>query len=569
MWDFKKQIKGWTASFIYTKANAIFHFAGLDEGLAGGNLETDIQEHGDGDTRSDVRVTLFVPDDIDGREDSPIQAERRFKALTAEVLAMGQENSLVFFAQNLISRYSTMYRIYSQQARVLTGRKPTKPIPAVLNLEVEQQTTKDGIIQDVFVSGKPTWHVWDNKRIQKEINRFGFPAFLRECQHEVEQSKEGLMHRVYDDNVHAISYSQFASVYGSPDAWKHWFKVPANDWARTKTKYHANVAGYLAVSSQNTPQPGFTFLVPFSFPADTEPEDVAERLLSRLTPFASDNLTWRELIDSVWKRVADNISFDSVGDRLAFRSRYYQNTIAEYSRPVLAKYQVKTGVNSHSEDKVREMLNIGFGFSFIPSNPKKTEALETIDLEMRVDYTMQHLFDPDKMGYTRWYVLCPDDRTQRPKRVGNALMYPPTPFPDTISPNDLHDEALFRYQMMNRRFLPPKVTELGERIDQPEKLNDDFGQMLQMVYLKRLLNNIEHTTEEVLQRRIAESINFDRSQTEQMTTAQDISQQMARLFAIKEMRKEGYEIDRFGNEIKPDPDDFDYGEDLDDLSEGW
>jgi len=141
-----------------------------------------------------------------------------------------------------------------------------------------------------------------------------------------------------------------------------------------------------------------------------------------------------------------------------------------------------------------------------------------------------------------------------------------------MSPDDLHDDRLFRYQMLNRRFLPPKVTELGERIDEPEKLNDDFGQLLQMVYQKRLLNNIEYTTGEILEKRIADKISFVPSQVESMTPAQDISKQMARLFAIEEMRKEGYDLDRFGNEKEPDFDDFDDGYDpydMSDLSNGW
>jgi hypothetical protein len=41
----QKRSKGWTAKFLYTAANVIFHFAGLDEGMAGGNLETSSEDN--------------------------------------------------------------------------------------------------------------------------------------------------------------------------------------------------------------------------------------------------------------------------------------------------------------------------------------------------------------------------------------------------------------------------------------------------------------------------------------------------------------------------------------------
>ena len=82
----------------------------------------------------ETRPTFIVPDDVDGREDSVVIAENRFRLLTKEILPMRQDNTLVYFAQNLISRYSVMYRIHSGKEKVLTNRKPSQPIPAVLNL---------------------------------------------------------------------------------------------------------------------------------------------------------------------------------------------------------------------------------------------------------------------------------------------------------------------------------------------------------------------------------------------------------------------------------------------------
>lgn len=476
------QKRQWTASFLHTAGHYVVKGGSIESAQAGARI-------------ADTRVTLFVPDDLDGREQSPVIAEMRARRLATELLPMGQSNSLTFYAQNLIDRYSTMYRIHTQQVKILTDRKPTEPVPAVRNL-VTEEVTVDGLIRDVFVSGESTWpQVWTKERIQTEIDREGLAAFLAECQHDLSDAHEGRVHKNYDDSVHAISHSEFAALFRRRDAWKDWFKIVANDWARTKTKYHANVAGYLAVSSANTEYPGLTFFIPRSYKADTAPADVAIDLLSLLTPYAcgenGDRTTWQELVDQAWRRVNAERHFTSVSERIDFERNYYGKIIPKYSRQVLQAYNVRAGVMSHSEDKVREMLNEGFGFAMQPANPTKTEALEQIDAAMRVDYKLPHLFRPDKNGYTRWYVLCDDDLQAEPEMIDGVAVYPPKPFPENVRPDELHHDDLCRYQLYYRRFRPPVMTKLGENIDELEKMNDDIGQLLQMVYSKGLLSNVK------------------------------------------------------------------------------
>jgi hypothetical protein len=493
----QKRSKGWTAKFLYTAANVIFHFAGLDEGMAGGNLETSNAEEVD-DKPSDVRVTLFVPDDIDGREDSPAISEGRFNTLTNEVLPMGQANTLTFFAQNLISRTSCMYRIWKQQSRVLTGRKRTEPVPAVINPVFETRNV-DGIIQDVFISGDITWHVWDQRRVQAEVNRFGLEAFKRECLHLVDQAKEGLIIHTYHDEIHVISESELASIYGSKNAWKQWYKVPFNDWSRTKTEKHSNVAGYIAVSSQNTALPGMTVCIPLSFPADSMPEDVAERLLSVLTPHAygenGSSVTWRSLIDQAHTRANADKHFDTSRQRQDFERSHVKAVIPKYSRPILKRFNVYAGAMSHSEDTVRTIFNEVFGFAFQPSNPHKLDCIEEMNGLFRINWDEDHPFRPVK-GYTRTFILAPDDLTKEPRYVKGMEVYPPKPYPNAMQPHELHDSDLHRFQFVNWRYAEPVLTATGERVDEPLKINDDFGQAWQMVLLKRLLFNIPLSQDE-------------------------------------------------------------------------
>lgn len=474
--DETNQKRQWQATFLRTAANYTVKGGSIESAQAGSRI-------------NETRPTFFVPDDIDGREDSPVIAEGRFKRLVTEILPMKQANTLTFFAQNLISRYSVMYRIYSGKARVLTNRKPTKPVPAVLNLVTEIQTV-GGIVKDIYVSGTSTWHAWDKERIQEEIDSYGLESFKTECQHEVSQSKEGLILHNYDDAVHVISYSEFAAVYGSPDAWKDWFKAVFNDWSRTKTERHANVAGFVAVSSQNSALPAITFYIPLSFPANQMPEDVATRLLSALTPNAYGETSWRTLVNDAMRRANSEQHYTTTADILEYSRSYLKNSVLKYARQTLSAYNVMAGAMSHSEDTVRQIFNEVFGFPFVPSNPSRTDAIEDITRALSVDYTQAHLFRPGERGYTRAYILAPDDTTKTPEIVDGREIYPPRPYPDALQPDELHDSDLMRYQFCNWRWRTPVLTANGETVDDVLKINDDFGQGLQMVYFKKLLSNI-------------------------------------------------------------------------------
>ena len=497
---------GWKATFFYTRAGYVFHFGSLQSGLAGGNVD-------------DVRPTLIVPDDIDDRKDSPVISEKNFKMLTTEILPMGAKGTLTFWAQNLISRYSSMFRIQKQQVKVLVDRKPTKPVPAIRNLVTETRTI-DGTIRDIIVGGTPTWPYFDIAACQDELNRFGLPSFLRECQHEVDQSTEGLMIHTYDDKVHPISVSEFESVFGTRSMPAAWPKQWGNDWARTKTAKHANVAIWQTVSSQSGPLPGFTFYWhPMSFKANVSPEDVAERVLSCLDPYAlkREGTRLNPIVESEQKRVTwselrrdellrANALAHTSGDleRFEFERAILAEIIPQYSEPVLERHNVVGGVNSHEREDIRSIYQTVYSLPCRGVNPGKFGGIEQLNRNFRVDPNEPHPFRPEQMGFTRTFIVVPDDVTQKPTLIETEIdgkmrtieVYPPEPFPDELQPDDLHDDKLLRYQMMNWRIREAKITETGETIDEPLKMNDDMGNAMQMLEVGGALANTPLTIRE-------------------------------------------------------------------------
>jgi intein/homing endonuclease len=485
----------WTSTFLKSEAGYSWQGGSLDSGLAGSRVE-------------ETRPSYIVMDDIDGREDSPVIAESRMRQLTLEIIPMRQANTLYFFAQNLISRYSCMYRIHKGESRVLVNRKPGEPIPAVYDL-VTREEVVNGIVKDIYVSGESSWpQVWDAERIQDEIDSEGLPSFLRELQHEVDEDREGQIFYNYDDSVHVISESEFALKFGSVGAWLTWRKKPGNDWARTKTARHANVAGWLAISDVRTEAPNMIFFMyPMSFPPNSAPEDVAERLLSVLSPYAyveqGRQVTWGELRKELLSNVGNHT--DTLAEEMDFRRGAMSRVVPKYSAPLLQRCNVQQGEMSHEMDTVRKIYRSVYGLGFRGINPRKHGGIEQINRDLRVDYEIPHVFRPNQMGYTRWYMVVPDDVTQ-PYRNGDKTVFLPRSFPTTLKSETLEDSDLARYQFKNWRTRPATLTAAGEEIDIPEKMNDDFCNMAQFWAVGAPLQGTSLTAEQKVDLLIPEEV---------------------------------------------------------------
>lgn len=475
------QRRQWTASFLHTKADYVIRGGTVRSAQAGSRVVK-------------TRPTFIVPDDIEGREDSPVIAENNFVALTTEILPMRQANTLTFWAQNLISRYTARYRIEKGHARVLTNRKPTVPVPAVRDL-VTATGVVDGVVRDLYVSGRPTWRVWTPERVQDEINAMGLPAFKKECQHEVEQDREGLVLQHWDDSVHVISRSEFAGRFGTSEMPRYWYKYPFNDWARTKTAKHANVAGILTVSAQNSQLPGCVFMFhPMSFPAASAPDDVAKRLLETISPVVrvekdgqAKSFTWEELIKSTLQKTSLDQLITSTSELVEKRRTVLARIMPRLVGPVLRAQNYHTFRMSHERKDVRRVYSEVFGLPFQASNPGADGGVDSINLLMKVDYSEDHPFRQGKKGFSNFFLVVDDDP------LGASG---PPPYNDALTPDDLHDAELCRYQFKNWRVRDPYLTVKGEYTDDLLKMNDDFGNGLMMMFHDGIVRAVPLTASE-------------------------------------------------------------------------
>jgi hypothetical protein len=508
--------KGWTAEFIYCDAGYIFHYIGLDQGVAGANVDN-------------VRPTIIVLDDVDDREDSPLISENRLHTLTRAVLPTGVRNTLVFMAQNYISRHGAIYKIHSGKEILLTNRAITKPIPAVYNLKTEPRLLDDGLIHDVITEGTPSWSAFDIPRAQEEIDRIGLRSFIAECQHDVEADKSGAILPEWDESTHVVHWEEFNARYGllsgNRECPAHWRRYVCHDWGASEG--HACVVVILAVAAQNSPLPGTVYVEKlFSFPAGTVSGQVAHTLLQWVLRHNQSNM--RKYIEL---GLLDRATGDP-GDMLAAGARRrVQEELAKLSSYCMWHM-------GHDHKAVRDVYRMIYGLPFQPCNPKRAGGIEQIRHHLRVDYTEPHPLRPGAMGYARLYALADGTWEGTHPRWYN---------------ND-DGLKLLRDQFPEWRWRPAQLTANGMLDERPMKLDDDVGNALMMIFSHFQMAATPLTHDERVVASIPPELRYE---TLLANSPHDAGltpeQELAHLFAIRQARRSVRpsitRFDDYGNRI--------------------
>lgn len=136
-------------------------------------------------------------DDLDNREDTPKATDKKERAITQSVLKAGSADVVVSFAQNLIHADSIMARVLgtpgaSTRADYLLDAHRYGPIPGIRNLRIDQENAEGDSLRWRITQGQAVWPGFSIPVAEADLNRVGRTAFLREVQHEVEESGGGL-----------------------------------------------------------------------------------------------------------------------------------------------------------------------------------------------------------------------------------------------------------------------------------------------------------------------------------------------------------------------------------------
>lgn len=145
----------------------------------------------------DARPDLIILDDIDERHDKPEAVQKKAETITESILPAGATDAAVLFVQNRIHSGSIATQLADGTADFLHGREVFEE-PAVVGMEIEGEAQKDGSRRYRIVAGEPTWAGQPLTTCEQQLNEWGRAAFLREAQHETDESDDGLWDRARD-----------------------------------------------------------------------------------------------------------------------------------------------------------------------------------------------------------------------------------------------------------------------------------------------------------------------------------------------------------------------------------
>lgn len=183
------QAKAWRRSRLITAGGFVVDALGLDVAARGVKVE-------------DQRPDLIVLDDIDEKHDTPAATAKKRTTITTSILPAGSATPAILGIQNLIHADGIFSQLTDGRAEFLAERMVSGPYKAVDGLKYEwRYETELGQRVPFITAGRPTWDGQDLETCQTQMRAWGPDAFLKEAQHEVYGTREGIVLR-YDHLRH-------------------------------------------------------------------------------------------------------------------------------------------------------------------------------------------------------------------------------------------------------------------------------------------------------------------------------------------------------------------------------
>lgn len=161
------------------------------------------------------RFDVLVLDDIDKLGQSPDFTQKLIEMLKGEILAAGDDTTLVIMPQNLIYRDSICAQIHDQRADILSDRIFCGPYPLLKWYDAEKRDIEGdttGAKEWVITSGEPFDPAISVEYAQRLLNKFGKKLFDRECQQQVYDIEDDKDFREWSEVYHLITHSEFRAT---------------------------------------------------------------------------------------------------------------------------------------------------------------------------------------------------------------------------------------------------------------------------------------------------------------------------------------------------------------------
>lgn len=226
------QSKGWTQTVLHTAGGFTLRALGLDVAARGIKWGAD-------------RPDFIIFDDIDDIFDSPATVAKKLAIIKQTILPAGSPDCAILVIQNLIHADSVVSQIIDGRAQILARRTVVGPVPAIRNLQWKWEVNDKGIRAPKITGGTSTWQGQSLATCEKQMGEWGPEAFLREAQHDVKGSRQGVALR-YDSARHDVrmtdddcrTLTAKGRVFGGVDfgEWRFAFGLYAVDEAGIPTR---------------------------------------------------------------------------------------------------------------------------------------------------------------------------------------------------------------------------------------------------------------------------------------------------------------------------------------------
>lgn len=352
-------------------------------------------------------------DDIDDVNDSLMVSQNKLKLITASILPVqARSNVTVDVGQNLISEHSVVNQILKGKSDALADRTVVGVANAFVELDIESAIDEEGKMRHVILDTSiPSWAGFNVERAQKFLDNSGLQTFYAEYQNQFDQFKSGRVIPNYNEEAQVITWSQFQRVFKSDVIPSHWQVLVGLDVGYSAGQYpHYSAWTFVATAAMNSVLPRSLFLYRGRSFSATSIDDQAEAIKSEMGD--ERVISWQ-------------MSHERTGEMMTLNQKY-----------ALPFYKFKY---YKPEDGVPQWKHLSI-----------------------CDKTKKHPFKEDEMQ---------DDGTFR---LGRPSLYYIVDDDQLVFPRDDRGLKLFREQIETWEYVPVKLTEQGQTVQKPSKVNDDM-----------------------------------------------------------------------------------------------
>lgn len=389
-------------------------------------------------------------DDIDDVNDSLAVSLSKERQITASILPVkARENVTIDVGQNLIIEHGVVNRLYIGKSDALADRTVIGVSNAFSVLKIDSSIDEKGkmrhTIQDDSV---PSWSGFNIHGAQRFLSDSGLQTFLAEYQNEFDQFKAGKVISNYNEAAQIITWSQFEELFGERRIPRHWHCLAGLDVGYSEGQYpHYSAWDFIATASLNSPLPNALFVYRSRSFKGVSIDDQAESIKRDLYPEEM------QMIKS-WQ-----MSHERTGEMMTLRQKH------------------------------------GIGFTKFHYYKAEDGVAQWKHLSI-CDQTEAHPFKPDVEIDGVW-------------KLGRSQLYYIVEDGQEVFARDDNGLQLLRDQVSTWDYVPVKVSDSGQTIQKPSKINDDHADVIKGLLAYFGAGAADFTFEEKLEQRMPEALRVE------------------------------------------------------------